>query len=223
MSSTAPDQGLAALVPLTGGASLALRLPQDAVAEPDEALPTIDVSALPGAWIAARRGYRAGSLALRTVCAAAPADGWADGVEEIVLDHATALARGSLGGEVTRFEAGDPKLVGSRFEQGFEGSLTRGGEALAVRGRHWLGFAGEPRAALVCTLACVEPAASRSCEGLVAAAAPAGTWTGAPPPSLLARALVLSAEHPWEAAAVLAVVSLAAAALSLARRPRPRP
>jgi hypothetical protein len=220
MSSTGPDT---ALLPLTGGASLALRVPEGALPEPDEALPTLDVSGLPGAWIAARRGYRDGGLTLRAVCVAAPSDAWAEGVEEIVLGRASQLARGALGGEVTRFEVGEAKLVGPRFEQGFDGDVDRGGEALAARGRHWLGFAGEARDALVCTVACVEPAGARACKALVDAAAPVGSWTGAPPPSLAARALVLGASMPYAAAGVVAVLSVAAVAVVLARRPRPRP
>jgi hypothetical protein len=89
-----------------------------------------------------------------------------------------------------------------------------------------MGFGSEAHEALVCTVACVEPAgapAARSCEGLVAAAAPAGTWTDAPPPSLMARALVLAAEKPSVAAAVLVLLAVAVAAVVLARRPRPRP
>ena len=223
MSSTGSDE---ALLALPHGASLSLRLPAGAVPEPDDALPTIDVSGLPGAWIAARSGYKAGSLTLRAVCAAAPADGWAEGVEEIVLGRATQLARGALGGEVTRFDVSETKLVGTRFEQGFDGVVLRGNDTFEVRGRHWLGFASETHEALVCTLACVEPAATpatRSCEGLVAAAAPAGTWTDAPPPSLMARVLVLAASRPYQAAGALVLLSVAIAALVLARRPRPRP
>ena len=47
-------------------------------------------------------------------------------------------------------------------------------------------------------------------------------WTEAPPPNLLARTILLAAERPREALGILAVASLAAAALIIARRPRPR-
>jgi hypothetical protein len=220
MSSTDPDP-----IPLVAGASLLVRPPEGAAREADDALPVIDVSNLPGAWIAARRGYRSEVATLRVCCAAAPASGWATGVEEIVLARATQLARGTLGGEITRFTVGESAVVGPRFEQGFEGAVRHGDEVLAVRGRHWLGFAGEdPRDAIVCTLACTESEAATPgiCAGLLAAATPVGAWVEAPPPSVVARALLLGAERPREAAGLLFVASLAAAALVIARRPRPR-
>jgi hypothetical protein len=203
-----------------------LRLPENAAREEDSALPIVDVSNLPGARIAARIGYRSGSLALRVVCASAPADGWAPGVEEIVLARATQLAREALGGEVTRFTAAEGTAAGPGFNQRFEGAVRRGDEALEVRGRHWLGFASDSRDAILCTVACTEPGdlgAARSCEALIADAVPLGTWAEAPPPNLLARTLLLAAERPHGALAMLTMASLAAAVLIIAGRPRPRP
>ena len=206
-----------------GGATLTLHPPAGAAREPDEALPPVAVPALPGARIAARIGYRSGAVTLRAACLAAPANGWAPGIEEIVLGRATQLARESLGGEVTPFTVGDRAAVGPRFEQRFEGVLRRD-PALAVRGRHWLGFGGDAPDAIVCTAVCTEPehAAPPACEALIEGAAPTGTWAEAPPPNLLARSLLLAAEQPQAAAAVLMTASLAVAALILARRPRPR-
>jgi hypothetical protein len=209
-------------VPLVAGASLVLAPPAGAAREADEALPAIDVSSLPGARIALRRGYTGGGLTLRAVCAAAPADGWASGVEEIVLGRASQLARDALGGEVARFAVGESAAVGPGFAQRFEGAVRRGDEALVVRGRHWLGFAGDPRQAVVCTVVCTEPAGVHGCDAAIALSEPSGTWSSAPPPSLLARVLLLAAERPYPAAGALLVASLGVAALILARRPRPR-
>ncbi len=204
------------------GASLARPLPEGATREADAALPVIDVPGLPGARTAARLGYRSGAITLRAACLAAPANGWAPGVEEIVLGRATQLAREALGGEVTRFDVGAATAVGPRFEQRFEGSLRRDGEALGVSGRHWLGFAGDPREAIACTLVCTEPASGRACEALVSTAAAEGAWLEAPPPGVVASALLLSAQRPYEAAGVIAVASIAVAAIVIALRPRPR-
>ncbi len=209
-------------VPVLAGASLALEVPEGAVREADTALPVVAVPGLPGAWTAARLGYRSGPLTLRAACLAAPASGWAPGVEEIVLGRASQLARGALEGEVTSFDVGEAVAVGTRFEQRFVGTLRRGGDALSVHGRHWLGFAGEPRAAIACTAVCTEPTPGRACEALISAAEARGAWLDAPPPGLVARALLLSAQHPQEAAVVLAAASIAAVALLLRRRPRPR-
>jgi hypothetical protein len=211
------------VVPLVAGAKLFVSPPEGAAREADDALPTIDVSNLSGARIAARLGYRSGPLALRVVCVAAPANGWAPGVEEIVLARATQLARGALGGEVMRFIPGERATVGAGFEQRFEGAVRHGNETLAVRGRHWLGFAGEPRDAIVCTVDCTEPEPAGACEALIANAVPVGGWVAAPPPNLLAQTLLLAAEQPHAAAALLVTALFTVAALVIVRRPRPRP
>jgi len=210
------------VVAVLAGVSLALEVPAGAVREPDDALPVIELPGLPGAWTAARLGYRSGPLTLRTACLAAPASGWAPGVEEIVLGRASQLARGALDGEVTRFDVGQAARSGPRFEQRFVGTLRRGKDVFSVHGRHWLGFAGDPRAAIACTEVCTEPVAGHACEALVSAADAQGAWLDAPPPGLVASAVLLSAHHPREAAGVLAAASIAAVALLLWRRPRPR-
>lgn len=213
------------LLPLGTGAApypdraepaLVLRLPDGAVPEPAVALPPFSVPNLPGAHIVARVGYEAGAVTLRAACLAAPANGWAPGVEEIVLARATQIAREALG-EVSSFTAGDPVAAGPGFEQRFDGA----GTGTVFRGRHWLGFTGDPREGVVCTTVCTEPATG-ACAALIDTAAPGGAWTEAPPPNLLARTLLLAAERPREAVTVLAVVSLAVAALIIVRRPRPR-
>ena len=211
-----------AVVPLTAGATLVLRLPEGAAREPDEALPALAVPSLPGARIAARRGWQSSGLTLRAACMAAPAGGWAPGVEEIVLARATQLAREALAGKASPFTVGEQTAAGSGFEQRFEGSLRQGGDTLSVRGRHWLGFAGDAPDAVVCTAVCTEPQAASGCEALIVAASRGGTWAEVPPPNVLARTLLLAAEHPHQALGVLVTGSLVVAALIIARRPRPR-
>jgi hypothetical protein len=218
MSSPATERA----VPVVGGAGLRLALPEGASPEPPGELPAIDVANLPGASVPLRLGFRSGALTLRATCATAPSRGWAPGVEELVLARATAIARGALGGEVERLTAGEVERSGPRFEQRFEGALRRDGEAFAARGRHWLGFAGEARAGVLCTVACVEPERSSACGALVDAAVTEGAWIEAPPPSALVRAILLAAEHPPATAAIAGALLFAAAALVIARRPRPR-
>lgn len=207
---------------MTAGASLRLQLPAGAVAEPSEALPAVDVANLPGATVPVRAGYTGAGLSVRVVCATAPSRGWAPGVEGIVMARASQIAQGALGGAVTRFAAEDTAAVGPRFEQRFTADVQRGGATLAVAGRHVLGFAGEARAAVVCSVVCAEAEGHAACGGLVAAATPEGAWTEAPPPSLLVRGILLAAEAPGAAAAIVGAVLVGAAALVIARRPRPR-
>jgi hypothetical protein len=214
------------VVPVAGhegsAATLILRPPEGAEPEPEAALPVVPIPTLPGSRIAARLGYRSGPLTLRAACLAAPANGWAPGVEEIVLGRATQLAREALAADVAPFTVGERAAVGPRFEQRFEGVVRRD-PPLSLHGRHWLGFTAE-QDAFVCTVMCTEPegASKPACEALIEATTPGGTWAEAPPPNLLARTLLLAAEQPREAMAVLAVVSIAAAAIVIARRPRPR-
>jgi hypothetical protein len=210
-------------IDLGAGAGLRLPIPAGASRERDDLVPRVDLSNLPGGRIAARRAYGGAALAVRAICVAAPARGWAAGVEEIILGRASQLAKEALGADVSSFAAQELKQVGTLFEQRFEGQVRREGEVVAVRGRHWLGFAGTPREAFVCTVACTEPAPSRTCEAVADAAVPTGAWLEAPPPSLLARSLMLAASSPWWALAVLMAVSLVIATVVIVARPRPRP
>lgn len=201
------------------------------MAEPDADLPTIDVSSVPGASIHLRRGFQGeGGVRLRAICAQAPSDRWAPGVEELVLGRVNAITAGALGGSVERFEAFAIEKVGARFEQRFEGDAQLpAGARVAARGRHVLGFAGEAKGVVLCTVVCVEPATPTGsltpgrCAALIDTAATEGAFTSAPPPSALIRAILLTAEHPEAALSIGAAVTLALIAAVLARRPRPRP
>lgn len=217
-------------LPVTPEVRLRLTLPEGAVAEPEADLPGIDVSSIPGAKVAVRRGYRGeGGVSVRAICASAPSDRWAPGVEELVLGRVNGIVHGALGGEVEGFEASDIRAEGPRFTQGFEARVARAdGQTLAARGRHTLGFAGEARSAVLCSVVCIEPSAPGAlgkqsrCAALIEASAPKGAFTEAPPPSLLIRAILLTAERPWASLGVAAAVALALIALVLARRPKPR-
>jgi hypothetical protein len=211
-------------LPVTAETSLRLSVPDDAVDEPAEQLPVIDVSRLPGAAIALRRGFHsAGEGELRALCVTAPSDRWAPGVEELVLERASGLARGALGGEVTRFDLGALDRSGPRFTQRFEGSVLRGGAPWSVRGEHLLGFSGEARTAVLCSVVCVEPgAATKRCDARMESLRAEGAWTSAPPPSLAVRAILFTAERPALGVGMAGALALAIVALVLWRRPRPR-
>lgn len=198
-----------------------MRLPEAAAAEPAEALPAIEVGNIPGAAVPVRAGFHSDHVTLRVVCATAPSRGWAPGIEDIVMGRASQIARSALGGEVTRFEGRAIVAAGGRFEERFAARVTRGPDVLAVEGRHVLGFAGEAKAAVVCSVVCAEPA-PRACAALVEAAAPVGAWTAPPDPSLVVRGILLAADHPAAAAAGMGAAVIAILALVIARRPRPR-
>jgi hypothetical protein len=225
------------------GVRLRLPAPLGAREEPAADLPAVDLSSISGARITLRRGLEdpAARLRLRILCATAPSDRWAPGVEELVLDRASGLARGAVAGAVERWESAPLAWTGDRFEQRFEGLARDGAAALSIRGRHLLGFAGGDRAALLCSVICAEPVeaplAARAeaplaapaagqpgrCAPLVDAVALEGALAPPPPPSLLVRGILAAAEHPYPAAAILGVLAAAAVAILLARRPKPRP
>lgn len=207
---------------VAGGASLRVALPRAAKREPEGALPPVDVANLPGATVPIRAGFQGDHETLRVVCATAPSRGWAPGVEQIVLARASQIARGALGGEVTRFEVSDVAAIGDRFEQRFEATLERDGASFSARGRHLLGFSGEAQDALVCSVVCVERAGGEACGALVDAARAESGWTRAPAPSLAVRTILLAADRPMEAGAIAAVVMLVIVTWVIARRPRPR-
>ncbi|WP_437966823.1 hypothetical protein WMF04_45880 [Sorangium sp. So ce260] len=207
---------------------LALRLPLPAGGRdaPPEALPAIDVSAIAGAKVTLRRGVDADGLALRAVCATAPSRQWATGLEELVLDRASGLVRGALGVTIERWEAGPIRALSQRFEQPFEGAGRAGERAVAIRGRHVLGFAGSEHDAALCSVVCLEaPAqgAGARCGALLGATEIEGAFVAPPEPGLLVRAIFLAAEEPLAATAALGVLAAASVAVVLSRRPRPRP
>ncbi|MFT3774276.1 MAG: hypothetical protein QM820_53620 [Minicystis sp.] len=214
------------VLPVSGSsnmrASVRVRVPEGALAEAAEALPAIDVSNLPGAAVPVKAGFHAAEATVRVVCATAPSRGWAPGIEEIVMGRVSQIARGALGGEVTRFEATETAAIATRFEQRFEARVQRGGEALAAVGRHVLGFTGEKRDAAVCSVVCLEKEGGGRCAGLVNAAQAEGAWVAAPPPSFLVRGILLTAERPAVAVGIVGAATIALAALVIARRPRPR-
>ena len=187
-------------------------------------MPIVDVPPIPGASLALRRGLEAeGSLELVAVCARAPSDRWAPGVEELVLGRATGIARGALQAEIDSFDTSAIAASGPRFEQPFEGAAHRGPVPLAFRGRHLLGFSTASREAVLCSVICTEPPSSSSrCAPVIESLEATGTWTSAPPPSLLIRAILGTAEHPAIALGIASALGLVIVMAIFARRPRPR-
>jgi hypothetical protein len=134
------------------------------------------------------------------------------------------VARGAVTREVAleRWDAAAIHAEGSRFEQGFEGRGMRQGVQVALRGRHVLGFEGEAKEALLCTVVCEEKGTEARCGDLLEGVRVEGL-VEPPPPSLLVRAVLTAAERPREAGVVTMGLCLAVVAFILARRPRPRP
>jgi hypothetical protein len=194
-------------------------------------LPEVNVAGLPGVSVALRRGFR-GALregggeegSIFVGCVRGPSDKWAPGVEELVLARATAITRAAMGVDLERLEGRPIRLGKLLIDQHLSGEGAR--PPVRVEVRHLLGFAGEARDGVLCSVACVEPRAEgdgAGCAGLVASASLEGALLEAPPPSVLVRLILASAERPLHAGFVIAALGIAAVAAVLARRPRPRP
>jgi hypothetical protein len=184
---TVPGPG-ARLVPkgfdVAPGVVLKLAAPAAAREEPEDALPPLDVSAVPGARVTVKRGLSGDGLALRVACVVAPSDRWAPGLEELVLGRATGLVTASLGVTVDRWEGGPILTSGARFEQRVAG---RTGDRETAAIAHTLGFVGPDHDVVLCSIGCAMRAGDRDAgagEGAPAAGttAPASVTTSDPGP-----------------------------------------
>lgn len=196
------------------GVSLLLPVPPGAAEEPDSALPSLDVSAVPGARVVVRRGFASADLTLRAACVIAPSDRWAPGLQELVLGRATAIATAGVS-VASRWEPGPIQAIDDRFEQRVIG---RAGERETAAVQHVLAFVGPEHSVLVCSVIC--GGESGTCPGVVAAVSVRGTLASPPPPSLLVRSVLHVAERPYEAAAAACIAGAALAAWLIARRPK---
>lgn len=194
--------------------------PSGSLEEAADGLPAIDVSAVPGARVTLRRGFRSDEITVRAACVTAPSDRWAPGVEELVLGRATGLAIASLGAPVERWETQPLRTEGGRMEQLVVG---RSGDREVAAIAHTLGFVGPDHEVMLCSIGCSVrgDAAGRSpCDEVLRGSAIEGPFVGAPPPSMLVRAALFAAESPHEAGAILALVAALAVAWIVVTRPR---
>ena len=204
--------------PLTGDVRLELVLPDGTRGESSEALPALDVSMVPGARVVDRFGVRRlGGITLRAACVQAPTDVWAPGIESLVFDRATALARGASSLPLV-WAPGTIERRGGLFEQRLAGTSPRSSSGAM---RHLLAFAGPRQDGILCSFVCASEDRSEACAAIVDAARLTGTLADPPGPSALARLLLLAADRPRAALACFVAIAAAVVVLVLARRPRP--
>ncbi len=212
-------------VVFTGGATLRFVVPASAVEAPTEKLPRFDVSGLPGARIAMRRGFLddTGSNVL-IACVEAPSDRWAPRMEEVVLGIANGVAHRAMTERFTleRWDAGAILFQDERFEQKLFGRAQREGSFVKLSGKHVLGFEGANHEVVLCSTICDEPRDHDECTGIVAQSNLEGL-VAQPQPSLLVQTVFLAAERPWDALGCAGIVGLLLVGFVLAKRPRPKP
>lgn len=195
-------------------------LPTGAAPLAPDALPFVDVSRLPGARIVTREGTSAPHADVFIVCAEAPSDHFAKGLEDLVMSYATSFARRALAErKVEPLRAEPLRVDGERFEQ----RVTGDGENHAEI-RHVLGFVGDNRDAALCTIACVSRVRDHdsACASLVDNATVYGQFVAAPAPGVAAQILVGAAENPSLALALALTLGAAVGLFLIVKRPRPR-
>lgn len=210
-------------VVLTGGATLRFVVPASAVEAAPEKLPRFDVSGLPGARIALRRGFldEAGSSVL-VACVEASSDKWAPSMEDVVFGVAGGVAHRASSERLTleRWDVAEIVSHDKHFEQKLSGVARRKGSSVKLLGKHVLGFEGAQRDVVLCSTLCDEPQDQDGCASIVAQSNVEGL-VDAPPPSMLVQTVFLAAERPWDALGVTGVVGLLLVGFVLAKRPRP--
>lgn len=202
---------------LGDGAALAVEASTLAREESAAELPPLELAGIAGVTLVARRGFTDGQETLRVACLRAPSDRWAPGLEGLVLDRASALAKQTVP-TIDRWSASSVTPLAGRFEQTLEG---RGDHAHGAI-HHVLGFVGPEHDAVLCTTTCVGDE-SGSCVARVQATRALGAFVPPPAPSVWVRAILAAASRPHEAAGLGVALVVMAVGVVLWRRPRPRP
>lgn len=182
--------------------------------------PTLDVSRLPGASVVASSGVTRGELTAQLGCVRGPSDRWAPGLEDVLFEKATWFV-------LRTFAMEGVPLRGEDGRDTRDGTLSRAyvGErdGRSIRLVHSLGFVGEDRDVLLCTVACLEgPSATTSCGPVTDSFAINGGVQTPPAPHVALRLVFAGIEHPKTALLVMFVLFLVASALVLRRRRRIR-
>ena len=198
---------------------LGLELPAGAIAAD---VGPLDLSSAPGAALALHQAWKlADGGGLELACVHAPASRWIPGLEDAVLGAASAMVRSHTGWG--SFSPGDVRPVGGHLEQSFSLPADGPGAAATGTGRHLLGFAGRPPQVVLCSLVCTSSASATAADcAQVAGSVTSHGLGAAPPPGWLASALGWAARSPQLTLGAAGLCALAAVALLLRFRPRPR-
>ncbi len=192
---------------------------------------------------------RAASSEMFVVCASAPANDWAPGMESLVVERLNVIAKAQLAKKmaVASFSPGPIEDAPPVFRQSFEATGKAGGDrkegsvrvlevdhldnrraAIAGNGRHVIGFLADPERVLVCSTACIEPVhhTRGACAASVASFRLDGPLAPEPSPSMSGRLLLGIKRRPTSLLGaalglMLALVGVLAVLRGLMIRPTP--
>ena len=176
-----------------------------------------DTSGVPGLVPVVSGAWLREEARIELVCVSAPTRVWVPGLEQTLLDAASAKARAFA--ELTSLVVTSNTREGPVVHRGVSGES---GERTAL-GRHVLGFVGPASDVVICTALCSAPkgaATSAGCETRLDSLRVEAAFVAAPTPGWLVRRATEAAEHPRVALGGVAAVALVACAVLLFRRPR---
>ncbi len=224
--------------PVDGGAAVSLRVPEGSLPMTDD-LPTVELSSLPGAKLALRRGVgRApatpehASDSVTAVCVTASSSAWTPEAEPIAFARMADTLKAELSkqGAPARFDVGEPleAELQSITKVSAEVPVADGAAALLrtrTEARLLLGFVGERADVIACVVACTEVSfpAARVCPAAVDGVKLTGPLVARPTGSRWARLGVAITTRTGWAALTLAGLAMMLAGLFVAAWPAKRP
>lgn len=113
-------------------------------------------------------------------------------------------------------------LEGREFSLEARKLKARPGARVAVRGKHFLGYVGDPPRALLCSLACVEHASAAACDPLLRSVSLEGSFVEPPLLGWFSATLLRARSRPFSALGVFLGAAFALTGLALLALPRRR-
>ena len=158
-------------------------------------LPAVDLSQMARARVALLRGMTAGKPGAQTVvqalCVRAPGADMSSAMELAALSQLNDGVQKELAryGRIDAFKPGSRRDEGLLQRQGYTADITadaaHGGSKYFARGKHQLGYLGDPAEMLLCSETCAQPADTDTCTPLVEATTFDATFVAPPQPATL--------------------------------------
>lgn len=238
-----PNLGQPESFAVGGSVAISLRTPEGWSSKPLKPQAVPDLTQIQGASVQLARAWSPAwsnentppTHSIWLICASAPSLQWSPGLETVVFERLNSIANAQLEERLNldTLHAGEIEKKPPTFEQSYRGhgkvgrTRTEGavrlleedrlgaGIPMRAQGRHVLGFSSDQ--VLVCSAACVEPAAHHLCASVIETVSLSGQLAAEPEPSVFGRLLVGFSQRPVTVVGVVAgvVLALAGAAVML--------